>query len=88
MEQIVFLINPLFISDKLNKIIYDGINTYDIDNQIAEICVNMLTTHPMYTYVAGNILVSQLHKKCRTNGINNFVSKKLIYYHNIIIILI
>jgi hypothetical protein len=72
-----FLINPLLIADKLNKVIYDGINTTDIDNQIADICINMSTIHPIYTYVAGNILISQLHKKIEisTNNTTDFVSK-------------
>jgi ribonucleoside-diphosphate reductase alpha subunit len=62
---------PALITQKVISSIYSGINTEEIDIEAAKICANMVTTHPLYGYLAGRILVSDLHKKTK----NSFVDK-------------
>ena len=62
---------PVLITQKVISSIYSGIKTEEIDIEAAKICANMVTTHPLYGYLAGRILVSDLHKKTK----NSFVDK-------------
>ena len=62
---------PALITQKVISSIYSGIKTEEIDIEAAKICANMVTTHPLYGYLAGRILVSDLHKKTK----NSFVDK-------------
>ncbi len=55
-------INVILITQKVIATIYPGIDTTTLDLQSAEICVNMATSHPLYSELAGRILVSNLHK--------------------------
>ena len=65
------IIDSELIANKVFSMIYDEITPDEIDNLIAEICINMSTLHPDYSYLAGNILVFNLHNKT----LNNFSSK-------------
>lgn len=62
---------PALITQKVISSIYSGIKTEEIDIEAAKICANMVTTHPLYGYLGGRILVSDLHKKTK----NSFVDK-------------
>jgi ribonucleoside-diphosphate reductase alpha chain/ribonucleoside-diphosphate reductase subunit M1 len=64
-------INVDQIADKVISMVYDDITPDEIDNLIAEICINMSTLHPDYSYLAGKILILNLHNKT----LNNFTSK-------------
>ena len=66
-------VNVLLITQKVIATIYPGINTTELDLQSAEICVNMSTVHPMYSDLAGRILISNLHKTTS----NHFVDKMI-----------
>ena len=64
-------LNPVVVAQKTISSIYSGITTEELDIQSADIAVNMSTTHPLYASLAGRILISNLHKKTKSN----FVSK-------------
>ena len=64
-------INIDLVADKTMTMIYNEITLDELDNLIAEICINMTTIHPDYSYLAGNILVFNLHNKT----LNDFSSK-------------
>jgi len=66
-------VNVLLITQKVIATIYPGINTTELDLQSAEICVNMSTVHPLYSNLAGRILISNLHKTTS----NHFVDKMI-----------
>jgi ribonucleoside-diphosphate reductase subunit M1 len=69
-ERIKKLINPdesyldaALIAQKVVSSLYPGMNTEELDLESANICVNMTTKHPSYSFLGGRILVSNLHKK-------------------------
>ena len=62
---------PALITQKVISSIYSGIKTEEIDIEASKICANMVTTHPLYGFLAGRILISDLHKKTK----NSFVDK-------------
>lgn len=61
------------IAQKTMISIYDKITTEEIDLESAKICINLCTTHYLYSNIASRILVSNLHKK-RNN--KTFVEKE------------
>ncbi len=73
-------IDPQKISLKIMDGLYDGVSTYEIDNQIAETCATMGTKHPDYLKLAANISVSNLHKN--TKKTFSTVMKDLYNYIN------
>ena len=56
-------INAVYIGQKVVGFIHSGITTEELDVESAKICVNLCTTHPLYSLLGGRILVSNLHKK-------------------------
>ena len=56
-------LDPVLVAQKVVASLYPGIITEELDIESAEICVNLSTTHPSYSYLGGRILVSNLHKK-------------------------
>ena len=64
-------LDPVLVAQKVVASLYPGITTEELDIESAEICVNLSTTHPSYSYLGGRILVSNLHKKT----LNKFSSK-------------
>lgn len=64
-------LDPVLVAQKVVASLYSGITTEELDIESAEICVNLSTKHPSYSYLGGRILVSNLHKK--TN--NSFTEK-------------
>ena len=64
-------LDPILVAQKVVTNIFCGISTEELDNQSAEICVNLSTNHPLYSYLGGSILVSNLHKKT----LNSFTDK-------------
>jgi ribonucleoside-diphosphate reductase alpha subunit len=56
-------LDPVLVAQKVVASLYPGITTEELDIESAEICVNLSTTHPSYSYLGGRILVSNLHKK-------------------------
>ncbi len=64
-------LDPVLVAQKVVASLYPGITTEELDVESAEICVNLSTTHPSYSYLGGRILVSNLHKKT----LKNFSSK-------------
>jgi len=69
-DEIEYL-DPVLVAQKVVASLYPGITTEELDIESAEICVNLSTTHPSYSYLGGRILVSNLHKKT----LNKFSSK-------------
>ena len=64
-------LDPVLVAQKVVASLYPGITTEELDIESAEICVNLSTTHPSYSYLGGRILVSNLHKKT----LNKFSNK-------------
>jgi ribonucleoside-diphosphate reductase alpha subunit len=67
-------LDPILVAQKVVASIYSGITTEKLDLESADICVNLSTTHPLYSNLGGRILVSNLHKKT----LNNFSSKMIL----------
>ena len=70
-DQETSYLDPIVVAQKVVASLYSGITTEELDIESAEICVNLSTTHPLYSYLGGRILVSNLHKKT----LNNFSDK-------------
>ena len=66
------VINPILVAQKVVASIYPGITTEELDLESANICINLCTTHYLYSSLASRILVSNLHKKT----LNTFVEKQ------------
>ncbi len=56
-------INATTVGQKVVRFIHNGITTEELDIESAKICVNLCTTHPLYSELGGRILTSNLHKK-------------------------
>ena len=56
-------INATLVGQKVIAFIHSGITTEELDIESAKICVNLCTTHPLYSNLGGRILVSNLQKK-------------------------
>lgn len=56
-------LDPVLVAQKVVASLYSGITTEELDVESAEICVNLSTKHPSYSYLGGRILISNLHKK-------------------------
>jgi ribonucleoside-diphosphate reductase alpha subunit len=56
-------LDPVLVAQKVVASLYSGITTEELDIESAEICVNLSTKHPSYSYLGGRILISNLHKK-------------------------
>ena len=65
-------IDPILVAQKVVGSIFSGITTEELDNESAKICINLCTSHHLYSMLAGRIVVSNLHKKT----INTFVEKE------------
>ena len=69
---------PTLIAQKVITLIYSGITTEELDLESAKVCMNMISSHPLYGNLAGRILISNLHKKTK----NSFVDKMNIINKN------
>ena len=58
-------IDPILIGQKVVAYLHSGITTEILDNESANICINLSTRHPLYSNLGGRILVSNLHKKIK-----------------------
>ena len=58
-----FQIDASLVAQKTVASIFPGITTEDLDIESAKKSANLSTTHPLYSKLAGRILVSNLHKK-------------------------
>jgi len=56
-------INATLVGQKVVAYIHSGITTEELDIESSKICVNLCTTHPLYSNLGGRILVSNLQKK-------------------------
>jgi len=65
------VIDPILIAQKVVGSIYAGITTEELDNESAKICINLCTSHYLYSMLAGRISISNLQKKT----LNSFVEK-------------
>jgi len=65
-------IDPTLVAQKVVGSIFSGITTEELDNESAKICINLCTSHHLYSVLAGRIVVSNLQKKT----INKFVEKE------------
>jgi ribonucleoside-diphosphate reductase alpha chain len=65
-------VDPVIIAQKTVASIYNGITTEELDLESAKICINLCTTHYLYSSVASRILISNLHKKT----LDTFVEKE------------
>ena len=80
-EELKF-IDPTVIAQKVVKSLFSGISTEDLDLESAKICANLNTTHPLYSILAGRILISNLAKKTnhtfseKLNIIQNFTKEQ------------
>lgn len=66
-------LDPGLVAQKVVASLYPGITTEELDIESANICINLSTKHPSYSYLGGRILVSNLHKKT-----TNSFSEKMI----------
>ena len=66
-------IDATFVSQKVVGFIHSGITTEELDVESAKICVNLCTTHPLYSFLGGRILVSNLHKKTSESFTETFI---------------
>jgi ribonucleoside-diphosphate reductase alpha chain/ribonucleoside-diphosphate reductase subunit M1 len=69
------------VAQKVFASMYDGINTYEIDEISANIAVSMITEHPDYETLATRIIVSNMHKtspKCFTDSMIQLHSKGVV----------
>jgi ribonucleoside-diphosphate reductase subunit M1 len=64
-------LDPVLVAQKVVASLYPGITTEELDIESANICMNLSTNNPSYSYLGGRILVSNLHKKT----LNDFSSK-------------
>ena len=73
-------LDPVLVAQKVVASIFPGITTEELDLESSNICVNLSTTNYLYAYLAGRILISNLHKKLfniKDNVIpDNFVDKQ------------
>ena len=67
-------LDPVLIAQKVVASLYPGITTEELDIESANICINLSTTHPSYSYLGGRILISNLHKKT----LNTFSDKMIL----------
>ena len=72
-------VDPIMIAQKTVSSIYSGITTEELDLESAKICINLCTTHHLYSSVASRILVSNLHKKTNNTFVEkeNYIQKEL-----------
>lgn len=56
-------IDPIIIGQKVVSYLHSGITTKLLDDESANICINLCTKHPLYSNLGGRILVSNLHKE-------------------------
>ena len=56
-------LDPVLVAQKVVARLYPGITTEELDIESAEVCINLSTKHPSYSYLGGRILISNLHKK-------------------------
>lgn len=79
------ILDPVLVAQKVVASVFSGITTEELDIESAEICVNLSTTHPSYSYLGGRILISNLHKKTlstftdKMNLLSNMDSKWLLW---------
>ena len=60
-------VDPVIIAQKTIASIYNEISTSELDKISANICGNMISTHPDYNKLGGRILISNLHKSIDFN---------------------
>lgn len=60
-------LDPVIVAQKVVASLFPGITTEQLDIESAQICANMATTHPSYSYLGGRILIANLHKKTLDN---------------------
>jgi ribonucleoside-diphosphate reductase alpha chain len=68
-------VNLDLVVAKVVQGIYDGVTTEVLDNLSAETCAYMNIVHPDYSKLAARIVISNLHKKTKTDFLE--VSEKL-----------
>ena len=67
-------IDATFVAQKVVGFIHSGITTEELDIESAKICVNLCTTNPLYSFLGGRILVSNLHKKTSESFTETFIN--------------
>ncbi len=55
-------IDPIIIAQKICSMLYDGVNTSELDNLTAQICASMTADNYEYNILAGRIVVDNHHK--------------------------
>lgn len=55
---------------QINNVLYDGVSTTEIDMEAARLSATFTSTHPDYSKLASNLVVSRLHKELSTGGDN------------------
>ena len=72
-------VDPVIIAQKTVASIYNGITTEELDLESAKICINLCTTHYLYSSVASRIVISNLHKKTYDTFVakENLIQKEL-----------
>ena len=56
------LLNAILVAQKVVPSLYPNITTIELDILAANICADLATVNPLYSNLAGRILVSNLHK--------------------------
>lgn len=55
-------IDPIIIAQKICSMLYDGVNTSELDNLTSQICASMTADNYEYNILAGRIVVDNHHK--------------------------
>ena len=75
-------INATLVGQKVVAYIHSGISTEELDVVSADRCINLSTTHPLYSNLGGRILVSNLHKNTSTSFLETakMIQQELDFY--------
>jgi len=75
-------VNPIMVAQKVISQIFDGIDTYKLDEQASLVAIEMVTTHPEYGELAGRIMISNHHKQTYPDVMSVFRELREMYDDN------
>ena len=55
-------VDPVLVAQKVIENLYDGITTFELDEQSTRVCAQFSSTEPEYGLLGSRICVSNLHK--------------------------
>ena len=60
-------VDPVLVAQKVIENLYDGITTFELDDQSTRVCAQFSSTEPEYGLLGSRICVSNLHKSTPFN---------------------